>query len=346
MYPHDKNRADPRQVRALPPQAGCRVLLWLLILLAVTAAIPDAQAADSPAATVEDILRAIPGGSPSERGWWLFERARQVRDAGLALELMRIVGDRHPAVPAFAANLWVVRYFASAGDFSAATSALPATVPEGTSPRERAQWVYWRQQLTGDEEERYPEDHSGPVPWAALGAIAGIPHPVEGSGPARAALALEGDARCSGLLGPYVWRLSRGDHPWLLSAAEAAVTAPENPLAHAPELPAVRHLLAQARNTETSPRPAPSPGEVRANRTFAVQVGAFVQESSARGLGRELGNHGFQAYLSDIQGEDGTQLYRVRIGPCPNLAVAESLGVHLAKTLMLPYQIVEEEGTR
>ena len=352
MCPHETHRQDCRSPHDRCPKrsplrrAARGVLPWLLVFLGVTAAAFQALAADSPAATADDILRSIPRGSPAERGWWLYERARQVRDAGVALGLMRIVGDRYPDVPAFAANLWVVRYFAAAGDLTAAAAALPPTVPEGTSPPDRAQWAFWRQQLTGDRDVEYPEGHGGVTPWAAFGALAGIPHPVEGNGPARAALALEGEARRSGLLGPWVWRLSRGDHPWLLSAAEAAVTAPENPLAHSPERPAILALLADARNRTTSPRRVTSPGELRADRTFAVQVGAFIQESSARGLGRELGNHGFRAYLSQTTGEGGTELYRVRIGPCSNLAVAESLGVQLSKTLMLPYQIVEEEGTR
>lgn len=354
----------------LRPRPVCRRLLHGVLVAVLWLAVPGAGA-ESPQAAAVRILAEIPKGTTQERGWWVYERARAERDGKLALELMRAVADRFGKEPGERARLWIVRYFAAANDLPAARAALPPEIRPETSAQTAAQWRYWRVLLEdpagkdpaadlqadpgADSGADVAAPSNGPasVPWEVLADLAGIGASLRDNQEARLALGLEGAARRTGLMGPYLWRLLHAGHPWLTSAAQAMLETADQPLEAAPDLPLLVERVAAGRSTDVSLGRADGPPEavvaesgkagIGARPRFAVQVGAFLQESSARSLVRELGTHGFQAYVSPLAAPEGPALQRVRLGPCRTLAEAESLGTALARRLMLPYQIVDGE---
>lgn len=359
-----KSRHDTRPPRRRP---GARAVSWAACAVLAGWVGLASAAAQTPQETAGAILADLPRGTPDERGWWVYERALRERDAHVALELMRAVGERFGGVPGDRARLWIVRFFAAAGDRAAARSALPADLGSEAPADLAAEWRYWRMALREPGEEgRVQEiaaaaggpaaDASGPeggrpavasghdpVAWSVQTSIASIEHPIGGNDEARAALAIEGAVRRRGLLEPYIYRLLRAGHPWLTAAGRTLAEASGPALAHAPGAPLLEDLLRETPERAPLAGDADPPRETEPPARFAVQVGAFLQASSAQSLVRELGSHGFDAYVSSARDGEGPPLQRVRLGPCRNLAAAESLGTRLARSLMLPYQIVEEE---
>jgi DedD protein len=72
--------------------------------------------------------------------------------------------------------------------------------------------------------------------------------------------------------------------------------------------------------------------------TWSVQVGAFGSADAARKLKRELDKAGYAAYVSPMT-KAGKTLHRVRVGPEPAKASAESLAARL-KSRGLPASVV------
>lgn len=62
---------------------------------------------------------------------------------------------------------------------------------------------------------------------------------------------------------------------------------------------------------------------------WAVQLGAYSRQDSARNLMKEVGAKGFTAYIVTVKQADKT-LYRVRVGPEKTRSAAESLAGRLA----------------
>jgi len=69
-----------------------------------------------------------------------------------------------------------------------------------------------------------------------------------------------------------------------------------------------------------------------------VQVGAFGSADAARKLERELDKAGYSAYVSPMT-KAGKTLHRVRVGPEPAKASAETLAARL-KSRGLPASVV------
>ncbi len=321
--------------------------------------------AQAPQETATAILADLPSGTPAERGWWLYERALRERDGNLALELMRVADERFGGAPGERASLWIVRFFAAAGDWAAARAALPARVRSDSPADLVAEWRYWRVLLAdqdkdagelvavagGQEVEALQPAGGGsgsgtdgdPVAWSVMASVASIGNPVVDNDHARDVLGIEGAVRRHGLLVPYAYRLLHAGHSWLTSAGRTLSETSGSALAHAPGAALLDGLLRELPERSPLGKELGDLREPQRPASFSVQVGAFLQESSAQNLVRELGSHGFRAYVSPTDASEGPPLQRVRLGPCSNLAAAESLGMRLARTLMLPYQIVEED---
>jgi DedD protein len=84
--------------------------------------------------------------------------------------------------------------------------------------------------------------------------------------------------------------------------------------------------------------PAPS---IPARGGWAVQVGAFGSEAAARKLVDQLRESGYKAYVAPVS-RGGRTLHRVRVGPEPERAEAESLLAGL-KVRGLPATVVEND---
>ena len=87
--------------------------------------------------------------------------------------------------------------------------------------------------------------------------------------------------------------------------------------------------------------PAPTPAPGAAGGGWAVQVGAFGSNETARKLQRDLGAAGYRAFVSPVN-RAGTTLYRVRVGPVGDRAGAEQLVPRL-KARGLPATVVQNE---
>ncbi|MBM3251850.1 MAG: tetratricopeptide repeat protein [Candidatus Omnitrophica bacterium] len=63
---------------------------------------------------------------------------------------------------------------------------------------------------------------------------------------------------------------------------------------------------------------------------FTVQVAAFINESSAKGLDSKLKSEGFDSYIAKADSDDGKSIYRVRVGKLTNRYDVESLQATLS----------------
>ena len=101
---------------------------------------------------------------------------------------------------------------------------------------------------------------------------------------------------------------------------------------------------------EATPPPAPDPesrpaaiepaaqSAVPAKGSFAVQVGAFGSEATARKLVTDLKADGMPSYIAPLS-RSGKTLHRVRVGPVPDRAAADELAAKL-KARGLPVSVV------
>ncbi|MCK4305341.1 MAG: SPOR domain-containing protein [Candidatus Eisenbacteria sp.] len=339
------------------PSLGRTIRVGYLGQLIIAGALACPLAPPAGAGLQEDaagIAQTIPNGPVRDQGLWLFEKGRAAADAHLAFYIMEEVTKRFEGEPAARAALWKVRFFMAAGDTASAAHQL-RLVDRGAL--ENAPWRseqrFWSAVL-GEREagEAVRPDASVP-PWGLMSRVAAMD--VSEEGQARKALALEGAARRWGLLCPWLWRLASSGQPWLMNVAGAILESPGLCLSGAPEVEDIRRIL-EARAMEGSTKPGERRGpdsdsniagmggqDAAGDKAlFAIQVGAFLQESAAKSLTRELAGYGFRSYHELFSPGDGTTLFRVRIGPCATLSEAESLGAALSHTLMLSYQIVEE----
>ena len=111
---------------------------------------------------------------------------------------------------------------------------------------------------------------------------------------------------------------------------EAAVPAPEPaaPPAPAPE------IASQA-------PAAPAVAQRASAGGWAVQVGAFGSQATAKGLVSKLAADGYHAFVAPVQ-RGGKTLHRVRVGPQPDKAGAERTAAQL-KAKGLPATVVQND---
>jgi cell division septation protein DedD len=101
-----------------------------------------------------------------------------------------------------------------------------------------------------------------------------------------------------------------------------------------------------------SPRPAPPPAPRAAppvksrppssEAAFAVQVGAFAEQTAAQGLAESLRGQGYRVYLSS--GEGSAARWRVRVGPFSTRDEAERAAGRLKSGEKLPTWVLSEES--
>lgn len=111
-----------------------------LLLLGLTAlALPARGAPPDSESALRGILAQAPSGTPAARAAWLYERARQLPDARIALRLLDEIPARAPAEWLTRARLWRVRYWMATDSIAQAIVELdrlgdvPASSPR--SPR-------------------------------------------------------------------------------------------------------------------------------------------------------------------------------------------------------------------
>lgn len=75
----------------------------------------------------------------------------------------------------------------------------------------------------------------------------------------------------------------------------------------------------------------------------AVQVGAFADGGAAEDLSQKLRRRGFETYVVPAS-ESGDGKWRVRVGPVPSKAAAESLASRLKSEERLPTWVLSEGG--
>lgn len=97
-----------------------------------------------------------------------------------------------------------------------------------------------------------------------------------------------------------------------------------------PEPPAAKPVKVSATPADEAPEPAPPKKPAPAVKAgWAVQLGAFSRQESARKLVAEVGRKGFSAYVVPVSRSDRT-LYRVRVGPEETRSQADRLARRLA----------------
>ena len=130
------------------------------------------------------------------------------------------------------------------------------------------------------------------------------------------------------------------------AATPAAESLPPQPasepvrVAQAADAPSTPPASAAPPASEPDAAIAPAP-VIPARGGWAVQVGAFGSEASARKLVDQLREAGYRAYVSPVS-RGGKTLHRVRVGPEPARAEAESLVAGL-KVRGLPATVVAND---
>jgi DedD protein len=115
------------------------------------------------------------------------------------------------------------------------------------------------------------------------------------------------------------------------SAAAGSVQAPNTGATSKPASPAAA-VAASTPTTTTVPKPAPAVSapsrDTSTKGSWAVQVGAFGSNDTARKLVSELDRNGYAAYVAPLN-RSGKTLYRVRVGPVASRPDAEKLALRL-----------------
>jgi cell division septation protein DedD len=340
--------------------AGAALLLLGLITLATAA--HAAPTADESA--LRGILAQAPSGTPATRAAWLYERARQLPDARLALRLLDEIPARAPAEWHTLARLWRVRYWMATDSVRQAIAELDRLGDLPASSPAFAEAAYWRE-VSGLVHPRETRGRAASF-WDALADIAALGNASREAPDLRRALSLEGEMRRFGLLGPWLWQLTQSETPAVRRTARDILRLAARELAHAPEtalwtqemagrgepddgaaipVGAQPPLAAGAADTlvpvDVTGPAVPAAAASAASVRYGIEVGLLDDEATAERLTRELGSHGFEARVARTQAATGGVRYRVFLGPCASPAAAESLGATLHRALLLPYRVVE-----
>jgi hypothetical protein len=339
-----------------------------LVLLGLTTLVsPASPAPPMDGSALRGILAQAPSGAPAVRAAWLYERARQLPDARLALRLLDEMPARAPAEWIVLARLWRVRYWMATDSIGQAITELDRLGELPASSPAFAEATYWRE-VSGLLPQRETHGRAASF-WDALTDVAELGNASREAPDLRRALSLEGEMRRFGLLGPWLWQLTQSEAQTVRRTARDILRLAARELAHAPEAALWTEELegrAEPPGEEGSPMGPEAPLAVGAADTlvpvqapvpagptgptaaasapasrYGAEVGMFDDEATAERLTRELGSHGFVARVGRAQGAGGAVRYRVFLGPCVAAARADSLGEALHRALLLPYRVVE-----
>jgi DedD protein len=197
-------------------------------------------------------------------------------------------------------------------------------VPELLSGRKSGSAAPTAETASG-QTRTYTIELAGDAPPAT--AHSGTPNP---SAPAASPLAAERPARAPRQTDAATSAPAPRKAP--ATPAGMATTEPETATGAAPTItpPAPR-----------TPPPTATEPATPGRGTWSVQVGAFGSAESARRLVGQLEADGFDAYVSTARRE-GKTLHRVRVGPEPGRAQADSLAGRL-KARGLPVSVVAND---
>ncbi len=314
-------------------------LACALLLVSAASGLTNA-AAETRQREVARLVRSAPSGSGDARADWLYDQARRMPDALLAFSVMEEVARRSSAPAADRARLWMVRFWMAGGKTERAAEVLQSVSAQ--HPELAGEIGFWKQ-ILGGSGALADRRSTGLPPWEALAQIAALGESGREGGEAQVALSLEGTARRLGLLGPWLWRLQRSGDAGLRRAARAAVGWARAQLAVSPEGPALEAAL-ESREPDRRSRAEQRPGVPaaeparRPGQGFAVQIGAFREQTAAQQLASELSSHRYAAFLMPSTDDD---VIRVCLGPCSSRAEAESLAARVSAELMLTTEIIE-----
>lgn len=258
-----------------------------------------------------------------------------MRDAAEALKVYGSLLARHPDSPeGVRAALWIGLYSYGAGDNATALQYFERARKHAGDPDLRARAEFWcdAARLAAGAEPLPGEWGGGRGErWETMRALVRVDRSIRSDRPREAEeqlLSLEGDARRAGLVGLMAARWGS-----VLALAEPGRAAREGLRAlerSVIELPEAVYL----RSPAPAPQPAAAPEE-----TWAIQLGAFLEEGNAKALQRELDRKGCETRV-DEDDEDGRHWYRIRTGECRSRSAAESLAVTVTEKCGVEAQIV------
>ena len=110
------------------------------------------------------------------------------------------------------------------------------------------------------------------------------------------------------------------------AAGTASVSAPPPPAGPLPTATAAA-------------RPAPKPAG-----KLSVQVGAFAESRAAEELAQSLRSSGLPVYVSPSAAAEGSQRWRVRVGPLATREEADKIAARLKTKEKLPTWVLTEDG--
>ena len=310
------------------PIAPVRAFLFGLVLITAAGGVAVHAERQRPPGILRELIGELVPGSPQE----IEERAARTRDGVEALRLYGALQARSASSPeGVRASLWVGTYYYGAGEEEAALEYFERARRNARDPELLSRAEFWCDQVrlrTGREPLAASED-GGRGGFRTLQAMVRVDRSIrEGRrGEAEAGLlAIEGDARRSGLLGPYLARW--GDLLRMPGSGRVNRAVLEPLLDMGAGLPERLRLTLPA----ASP-PAAAP------ESWSIQFGAFLGTENAEAQVKALRRDGLEV-RADASVEDGRTWYRTRLGAFSTRAAAESTAAGLKLPSGVTAQIV------
>ncbi len=310
--------------------AAVGIAVALAALSSLSSTTSAAPQKERPRGILRNLIHTISPGSPED----LENRARQTRDVPSALDLYGTLESRFGSRPeGVRASLWLGLYEYGRNDPENALVHFENARKNARDSLLLARATFWCEQarlLTGREPIAESDRTEGGF-WGTLRGLAHIDRSVraERRGDAeQGLLALEGDARRAGLLGPEVARW--GDVLRLPGPGGRI-----DPQVLGPILRATAELPERLQIQLQPPAPPAPPAEPK----WTVQFGAFLDPDHAASLVQSLGTRGVKARVEEGEVE-GRKWFRVLLDETLDRAAADSLGRQVQGTVGVPCQIV------
>jgi hypothetical protein len=300
-----------------------------LIVLSATG--PRAAQKESPRGILRNLIHSISPGSPED----LESRARETREVPTALDLYGTLESRFGSRPeGVRASIWLGLYEYGQNDPENALVHFESARKNARDPALLARATFWCEQarlITGREPITDEIDRTDDGLWGTLRGLTRVDRSIraERRGDAeQELLALEGDARRAGLLGPQIARW--GDLLRLPGPGGRI-----DPQALAPLLRATAELPERLQ-IQLQPAAPPAPP---AAAKWTIQFGAFLDPEHAAALMRSLDSRGVKTRVEEGEVE-GRRWFRVLYDQSLDRAAADSLSRQVQRAGGVPCQIV------